>query len=103
MCGTRFVVLNRVAEYSGKTTFTLYLLQAIFTPLQGAINAVVYGLNRKVRKEWGRRFWLLVSRAVHAVCGEEKKMIPQGERETKQDANTAPAPVKSIELTVVSI
>ena len=65
--------------------YTLYLLQAIFAPLQGAINAVVYGLNRKVRKEWCRRFWIMVNqavRSVHGACREEKKHIG-GEKQAR--------------------
>lgn len=47
-------VLNRVAELANGEhgIFPLMLLHSLFSPLQGFANAIVYGLNRKIKSQY---------------------------------------------------
>ena len=46
-------ITNRVAEMvSQESTFVLILLHAIFSPLQGFLNALIYGMNKKITRQW---------------------------------------------------
>uniref|UniRef100_M4BXB4 Inositol polyphosphate-related phosphatase domain-containing protein n=2 Tax=Hyaloperonospora arabidopsidis (strain Emoy2) TaxID=559515 RepID=M4BXB4_HYAAE len=57
LCWLPAVVHRAFATYTGKTSFTLDLLHAAIVPLQGFINAVIYGkfhvwVVRHVREPW---------------------------------------------------
>ena len=46
-------ITNRVVEMVSKeSTFVLMLLHAIFSPLQGFLNALIYGMNKKITRQW---------------------------------------------------
>ena len=46
-------VANRVVEMvNQESTFVLMLLHAIFSPLQGFLNALIYGMNKKIIRQW---------------------------------------------------
>ena len=107
-----FALINRVAEYGGSTVFTLYLLQAIFSPLTGALNALVYGFNPPVREEWSRELRLIWSETrrrgsdwgravVQALVRPELKLSPSFANADINAAETRVESVDGIEITVL--
>ena len=51
-----FGVANRLQRLAqpGQAVFALYVCQSVTTPLKGLFNALVYGLNKRVKQEWKR-------------------------------------------------
>ena len=58
ICTKLFSVINRVQNIADNDNpiFALYLLQALFEPFTGFANALVYGANRMVIKEYKRKW-----------------------------------------------
>ena len=58
ICTKVFSVINRVQNIadSENPIFALYLLQALFEPFTGFANALVYGANRMVIREYKRKW-----------------------------------------------
>ena len=46
-------IINRFVELaSGESIFIFVLLHSIFSPLQGFLNALIYGMNKKIINQW---------------------------------------------------
>lgn len=71
-------VINRFYEIAsgGETVYFFLLLQSMTSPLQGFCNALVYGANRKIKKQWEdfltERFpWCFKSSRNNSVDGSQ--------------------------------
>ena len=95
ICTKLFSVINRVQNIADNDNpiFALYLLQALFEPFTGFANALVYGANRMVIKEYKRK-WEEYKRNQ----AEESSVYEPKKTAAKSDSSTSTTTKNDIEM-----